>query len=474
MTHPRASWLGGIAAPWRACLAALSLAAFVPGSVLALAGTAQAPVPEADGGPTARVYHSTTTYFIQQQVLDPNDPSSRLYRFPIYEYLTVGADDVGVPGLSLQVRGFGAIQPTNRLGEDSFFGDLLVGTLSYRDPKGAWQLRAGRQMVTTIASGYVLMDGVWVKVRPGADLDLQAYAGWMPDAQFEYGIDRLAFGGRIAYDPWIYGRIGLSFAGEHDQGILSRAALALDYALRLQPLVRGLEFQGWAAYDPFNGGFQETGNTLSYRASPALRVSVDYGFFDPAARLPRTSIFRVFTDARHHKVGADVAWRSNWFTGARVLLDVDGRYYNYGGDGHGYLLRCKPSVETKGAVASVTGVEIARLANASNAYTEARIFTSVRPHRLVQLTLDLDNYFYDDAINGWEMWRRMDPKGLQAYRYTGDGGYSRSHVVGLTAGVDVFRGGRLQVDAAVTVNPDFTQRWSGLLKFQYAFSTNVK
>jgi hypothetical protein len=46
--------------------------------------------------------------------------------------------------------------------------------------------------------------------------------------------------------------------------------------------------------------------------------------------------------------------------------------------------------------------------------------------------------------------------------------------VGLTAGVDVFQGARLQGDVAVTVNPDFTQRWSGLVKFHYAFSTNVK
>jgi hypothetical protein len=446
-----------------------------PGAVAAVAWTIVAAAwvaparadTAATAGPATRVYGSTATFMTERQILDPNDPSSRLYQFPIYEYLTVGADNVGVPGLSLQVRGFGMIQPAHRFGEDVFTGDLLIGTLSYRAPRNLWALTAGRQLVTTVASGFVLMDGVWVKVRPGADMDLQAYGGWMPDAQFGYRKDRVAFGGRIAYDPWEKGRIGVSFAGEHDQGTISRATVALDYALRL---VRGLEFAGWAAYDPRAGGFQETGNSFSYKPNRDWRVSLDYGYFNPAARLPATSIFRVFTAARHHKVGAEVAWRSPGMLG----MDLFGRYFNYGGDGNGYQLGFKPTLRTKGKVVSTTGLEVGRVKSATNGYTEARIFTSVRPHRIFELTLDVDNFFYDDAVNGWEAWRRADPNGVTAYHYTGSGGYARSHVVGMTAGVDVCRGGRVQGDVAVTVNPDFTQRWSGLVKFQYAFSTYVK
>jgi len=155
-------------------------------------------------------------------------------------------------------------------------------------------------------------------------------------------------------------------------------------------------------------------------------------------------------------------------------MDLSGRYFNYGGDGHGYQLGFKPTLRTTGKVASITGIEVGRVRSASNGYTEARMFTSVRPHKIVEITLDLDNFFYDDAVKGWEVWRKSDPGATKAYAYTGSGGYKRSHVVGLTAGVDVFKGARLQGDVAMTVNPDFTQRWSGLLKFQYAFSTNVK
>ncbi len=455
-----ATWCGRVDA------GRLAAACLVGVAVAAWAAPAAAD-PAADVGPGTRVYGSTTTFLTERQILDPNDPTSRLYQFPIYEYLTVGADNVGVPGLSLQVRGFGVIQPAHHLGEDIFTGDLLVGTLSYRDPKSRWQLTAGRQMVTTVASGFVLMDGVWVKARPGADMDIQAYGGWMPDAQFGYRKDRVAFGGRVAYDPWEKGRIGLSFAGEHDQGTISRATVALDYALRL---VKGLECAGWTAFDFRSGGFQETGNSLSYKPHRDWRVSVDYGYFNPASRLPATSIFRVFTSARHHKVGAEVAWRSPGMLG----MDFFGRYYNYGGDGNGYQLGFKPTLRTKGKITSTTGIEIGRVKSATNGYTEARIFTSVRPHRIFELTLDVDNFFYDDAVNGYDAWRRADPNGLTTYHYTGSGGYKRSNVVGLTAGVDLFRGARLQGDVAVTVNPDFTQRWSGLLKFQYAFSTYVK
>jgi hypothetical protein len=322
-------------------------------------------------------------------------------------------------------------------------------------------------LVTTIATGLVQMDGVWVKVRPGANIDLQAYGGWMPDAEFHHSSDRVAFGARIAYDPWDWGRIGLAYAGEHDQGILSRSSLSLDYALRR---VRGLEIAGWVAMDGLVGAFQETGNSVSYKPHRDWRVSVDYGFFNPAARLPLTSIFRVFTDARHHKVGAEVAWRSPGMLG----IDLSGRYFNYGGDGHGYQLGFKPTLRTKGKVSSVSGIEVARLRNPSNGYTEARVFTSIRPHRIFELTLDIDNFFYDEAVNGWEAWRRADPNGVTAYHYTGSGGYKRSHVVGMTAGVDVCHGCRVSGEVSATVNPDFTQRWAGLLKFQYAFSKKVK
>jgi hypothetical protein len=44
----------------------------------------------------------------------------------------------------------------------------------------------------------------------------------------------------------------------------------------------------------------------------------------------------------------------------------------------------------------------------------------------------------------------------------------------MTAGVDVCHGCRVSGEVSATVNPDFTQRWAGLLKFQYAFSKKVK
>lgn len=462
MAKRRASgWGRDAVGPW-----AVAAVAWV---VVLAVGAASARAQQATAaGPGTRVYGSTTTYLTERQILDPNDPTSRLYQFPIYEYLTVGADNVGVPGLSLQFRGFGMVQPANRVGSDIFTGDLLVGTLSYRDPKGRVAVTLGRQMVTTVAGGFVLLDGLWVDARPGNSVDIQAYGGWMPDAQFDYALDRVAFGGRLAYDPWDWGRIGIGYAGEHDQGILSRSAASVDYALRR---VRGLEIAGFAAWDILAGNFQETGNSVSFKPTRDWRVAVDYGFFNPAARLPLTSIFRVFTEARHHKVGAELTFNSP----GMLSSSFRGRYYNYGGDGHGYEIGWKPNLRFRGGrVTGLAGIELVRLSNPDNAYLEVRAFASVRPVRIFELTLDVDNFVYDHSVKGWETWRRSDPGGITAYRFTGSGGYKSSHVVGMTAGVDVFKGARLQGDVAVTVNPDFTQRWSGLLKFQYAFSTNVK
>lgn len=436
-------------------------------ALLLLGALGAAPARAADA-PATRVYGSTETYLVTRQILDPGDPTSRLFQLPIYEYLTVGADDVGVKGLSLEVRGFGVLQPLNRADEHLFTGDLLVGTLSYRGPKGRIQAVLGRQLRLTGTGGLVLMDGASVKVRPGADMTIEAYGGWMPDARFEYALDRAAFGARLAWEPWDWGRIGLSWAGEHDRGVLSRSALGLDYGLRA---VRNLEVSGFAAMDLQTLAFQETRNTIGYRINRNWRVAVDLAYYDPVARLPLTSIFRVFTDKRNVNVGGEVAFTSN----GALYSSFRGRYFNYGGQSHGYEVGWKPNLRfTRGRIQGATGIDLVYLKGPDNGYFEVRAFGSIRPVRIFEIAAEVDNYVYDKAVRGWEAWRRADPAGATAYRYTGSGGYTHSHVVGLTAGVDVFHGARLQGDVAVTMNPDFTQRWSGLLKFQYAFDKRVK
>ncbi len=454
-----------------AILGALTLSLALP--VLADEGdkpadTVQAQSPRSEG--RTRVYGSSTTYFLGRQVLDPNDPTSRLFQMPMYQYLTMGADDVGVPGFSIHMSGWGRLVPFHQAGERSVAGDLLIGTVTYTHPRNLVTVRAGRQILYESAGNNTMMDGVYVRVRPKIPLEISAFGGWVPYQGSDFDLDRTVFGGRIAYRPWQFGNIGVSYTGQRADGQFDRSNLGVDYSFRY---FRQVEFAGYVLVDLVSASFQETSNSLTYLLGRDWRFTLNYGMYDPSGRIPKTSIFSVFTDADYHKVGADVAYYGSGWLGANLY----GRYYHYEDDDHGYEVGLRPILRFDGAGAgSSVGLEVARLKGFQNAYTQARVFAAYRPEafRRLLVTADINNYFYDDAVLGWDVWRRMDPSGVTPYRHTGDGGYKRSHVVSLTAGCDLGKGARLQGDVAVHVNPDFTQAWSGLLKFQYEFDTFVK
>jgi len=60
---------------------------------------------------------------------------STMFQTPIYQYLTVGADDVGVPGFAIHLSGWGRLIPTNQAGQLTVTGELMVGNITYTHPK---------------------------------------------------------------------------------------------------------------------------------------------------------------------------------------------------------------------------------------------------------------------------------------------------------------------------------------------------
>lgn len=414
------------------------------------------PVPAgADGTPGGRLYGSSQTLFRWYEVLDPNDPGGKVFQTPIYEYITLGSDDVGVEGFSVHLRGFGrlhVVDPVAGQG-DKFDGDVLVGTLTYRCPKGRVFARIGRQFLFAGAGNALLLDGAFVEGRPGLDLAVSAYAGYVPDPSFEYDPGRWAFGGRIAYDPWDFGRIGVSFGGERGDGQWARANLGADWAFRS---VRWLDVSGSLLLDLLDKGtaLQEARSVASVILDRDWRFSVDYSMFNPVGRLPKTSIFTVFTDSRYHAVGGEVGF----FGEGMLEVRAYGRYFRYSRESGGYEAGVRPVLRLGPERQHLAGVEGTRLKGAWNAYTAIRVFGLYRPVRRIDLTADFAEYLYDHAVPG---------RDGGATRAT----YDRSHVVVLTAGYEVADGARVQADLSVTLNPEFDQQWIGLLKFTYDFST---
>jgi hypothetical protein len=386
--------------------------------------------------------------FLEYQVVDPDDPTSARYQMPIFEYLTLGSDDVGVRGFSVHLSGFGVGNIRNPIEGDRFSGDVLVGTVAYRTPKGMFSGRLGRQILSETGTTR-LMDGLYLKLDPGARVELSAYGGFVPYPRFGYDAMRVVFGGRVGYNPFDWGRIGLSFTEERDdvEGEAERALshLGVDYALRRW---RWIDLSGFLLADMVDGGIAESRTVVTTTPHRWVKLSVDYGLFDPSARIPKTSIFSVFTDTFYHAIGGDVALRTDGWLAASAY----GRYFLYGEGDDGYQVGIRPSVTFRRATRDQVGIEASRLKAPTNAYWQARAYGIWSPFRGADVTLDVDNYLYDSDVKGFD----------------------RSHIVRLTAGYEVFRNARVQGDVAVTVNPDFEQMVSGLVKFTYAFSEYVK
>lgn len=395
----------------------------------------------------ARVYGSSQTIFRWFEVLDPNDHSSKVFQVPVYEYITLGADNAGVDGLSVHFRGFGRlhiIDPVEGQG-DKFAGDVLLWTMAYASKDARFFTRAGRQFLFFGAGNATLLDGVSVAARPGLDFDISAYAGYVPRPSLHYDSDHFAFGGRIAYDPWDYGRIGLSFGGERDDGQWARANIGVDAAFRY---LRWLDISGSMLFDFFekHREIQEVRAVAAIIFDEDFRLSFDYGMYNPTGRLPKTSIFTVFTNTKYHMAGGEFGF----FGEDRFQARAYGRYFRYEGySSSGYEAGFRPTLRLGHELQHLIGAEIARLEGPWNAYLMARFFGRYRPLRQLDLAVDFAEYLYEKKVSG----------------------YDRSHIAIFTAGYEVFDRAWLRADCWVIVNPQFEQNWVGLLRLTYDFSS---
>jgi len=392
-----------------------------------------------------RVYASSNTIFRFMEVLDPNDPLSKVHQIPAYEYITLGGDNVGVQGLSVYFRGLGQLQVIDPVEGAKLDGEVLFYHLQYHSKNGRLKAKLGRQFIYEGAANNVLLDGIMLQGRPWVDIDLSAYAGFVSWPAFEFKESNYTFGARAAYDRWDYGKVGLSLGVERDGGSFARTNIGVDFAytqFRQVHLVGNVLFDALDRLMPV----QEAKLAIAYIGDRHLRVSVDYGLFNPVGRLPKTSIFTVFTNTRYHAVGGEATAKGD----GPLSISCFARYFRYEQNSEdGYQFGIKPVLSLGYRAKYLVGLDVQRVKGFDNGYTLFRGFSSMRPLKQIELTLDYAEYLYDSKIHG----------------------YDRSHVAGFTLGYLVARKARLQGDVSVNVNPQFKQQVAGLIKFVYEFST---
>ena len=326
------------------------------------------PATLAAGPVSPSVSGSTETFTTFWRELDPSTSSDATRnRMPVYQFVTVRGRDLGVPGLSVDVSGFGQLELARGFAADRGTGDLMVGFVRYVDPNGWVRATAGRQFVYRGGGYGVALDGATVEGFLPWHLQAQAFGGIVAERTFDGTFDRPAVGGRLAWMPWDWGHVGASYYQEWNAGQIDRQNAGFDAALNCFKQVR---VDAASSFDLVGVRVQDVDLTVTYLPSRMASVFVHYGLFDPDALLPRSSIFWVFANELHHQVGGGVDVRP--FRGFSVWVNWD--QYLYGGGDTGYLGKARASYLLPVAMPVTVGVEYDRMSETANGYDAVRAF----------------------------------------------------------------------------------------------------
>jgi hypothetical protein len=324
---------------------------------------------------------------------DPRD--GRVYTVvPAYELLQLRLDDVTlkyVQDLKVVISAWGevAFGPAR---DGTLAGDVDVGYIEGKVLDGRIGLRAGRQLIWIGGARMLQLDGGAVRMRMVRKLFLDVYGGAPVTPRFGVHLGDVAAGGRLSWRRSIDNEVGLSFLEFLDQGRVSRQELGVD--ARWLPH-RMLALTGYLQYSlqEFRVAEADVGATLQPIAQ--LDAELHYRHTAPDLFLPRSSILSVFAqDTRDEAGGALYARplpRLQLFADSYLVADASGLGYRGGG---------RVTVRLGRFQQTTLGAEARALKLPGAGYTQARLFALERLTPSLLVTVDLDAYHLDQAING--------------------------------------------------------------------------
>ena len=173
-----------------------------------------------------------------------------------YEYLSLDAGNLGVPGLYVRAGGWGRADLADETFGQKTNGDLQYGYLGWRGPRSNMEARLGRVDLTAGAARNEVFDGALFGTDLPAGFDLTLFGG-VPAASDEDGRsgDTL-YGGRLSQGREGLYRIGASYLKEENDSEDAREQAGADVFLAPVALVRlsgsslyDLRDDGWAQHD---------------------------------------------------------------------------------------------------------------------------------------------------------------------------------------------------------------------------------
>jgi hypothetical protein len=248
----------------------------------------------------------------------PSDDDKSVY--PFYQYLDMKAFS---PAQNLTMTTFlRAHEVAN--GEEATF-DVYNANLEYRSTDGAWQVRAGRQVLTE-GTNFVLMDGAFVRMKPMTGVDVVAYGGYQ-DAHLQPYPERLdrsfgVYGATLRTTRLLNSQLTLGYEGLSPDGARPRNLVNIGFR-RAVPYTDFADVYSRLELDVGTGqpAFLNAGVGLSV-AKP-LYLNLEYDTYEPDPdrdRFLQDRIFDIFAVKRLQEARLGATYHTTRY------LDVSASY----------------------------------------------------------------------------------------------------------------------------------------------------
>jgi hypothetical protein len=174
-----------------------------------------------------------------------------------YEYLSLDAGNLGLPGLYVRAGGWGRTDLADETRDRTTNGDLQYGFVGWRGPSLNAEARLGRISFTGGAARNEVFDGALYGTDLPAGFDATLFGGVPQELDDEGGRsgDTL-YGGRVSQGRAGLYRVGASYLKEENDGDDAREETCADILLTPVPFVAvtgsslyDLRDDGWARHD---------------------------------------------------------------------------------------------------------------------------------------------------------------------------------------------------------------------------------
>lgn len=242
---------------------------------------------------------------------------------PVYEYLKLDVEELGLKELSFHVYGWGRFDAADSgyYGKRSD-GSLLYGYLEYADAYQDMSLRLGRQHIFEGVADNAI-DGLRVRSDIGDQFSISGYGG-LPVATADSlhpGGD-IIWGGRLAHRMEAFSDVGVSYKRIGDNGKTISSLVGIDSAFFL-PMdmslhgnsVRNIETAGWAEHN-----YELQIRTGDFTISPIFELFEYNHYFGDMAPAAGPFLSLAHSDEKLQVIGVNGDWRwsKNWTLGARA------------------------------------------------------------------------------------------------------------------------------------------------------------